>query len=154
MLTPPPPPPYAAEDAVLAAARQWPADGIPDNPRGRLIRVASRRAEDTDWPQILALYDLLVGVAPAGDPMASLGRAVAVAMVHGPAAGLAAADELAGALAGHHRLAAVRAHLLERAGDRDAARAAYQEAAAGTLSAPEQRCLRLRAARLGQGRPG
>ncbi|NEB82444.1 DUF952 domain-containing protein, partial [Streptomyces sp. SID14478] len=106
------------------------------------------RAEDTDWPQILALYDLLVEVAPAADPMAALGRAVAVAMVHGPAAGLAETDKLTGALGGHHRLAAVRAHLLELAGDRDAARAAYQEAAAGTLSRPEQRYLRVRAARL------
>lgn len=81
--------------------------------------------------------------------MAALGRAVAVAMVHGPAAGLAETDKLADALGGHHRLAAVRGHLLELAGDRDAARAAYQEAAGGTLSRPEQRYLRLRAARLG-----
>ncbi|WP_432178910.1 RNA polymerase sigma factor [Streptomyces sp. NBC_00063] len=106
-------------------------------------------AEDTDWPQILALYDLLVRVVPEGEAMAALGRAVAVAMVHGPEAGLAETDKLADALGGHHRLAAVRGHLLELAGDRDAARAAYQEAAGGTLSRPEQRYLRLRAARLG-----
>lgn len=106
-------------------------------------------AEDTDWPQILALYDLLVRAVPEGEAMAALGRAVAVAMVHGPAAGLAETDKLADALGGHHRLAAVRGHLLELAGDRDAARAAYQEAAGGTLSRPEQRYLRLRAARLG-----
>nr|WP_202501689.1 sigma-70 family RNA polymerase sigma factor [Streptomyces sp. SID5785] len=110
------------------------------------------RAEDTDWPQILALYDLLVRAAPEGEPMAALGRAVAVAMVHGPEAGLAETDRLAAALDGHHRLAAVRAHLLERAGDAAAARAAYQEAAAGTLSLPERRYLRTRAARLA-GRP-
>ncbi|MFI9774683.1 RNA polymerase sigma factor [Streptomyces sp. NPDC051956] len=107
------------------------------------------RAEDTDWPQILALYDLLVRIVPEGEVMAALGRAVAVAMVHGPEAGLTETDELADALGGHHRLAAVRGHLLELAGDRDAARAAYQEAASGTLSRPEQRYLQVRAARLG-----
>ncbi|MFE4671630.1 RNA polymerase sigma factor [Streptomyces sp. NPDC056721] len=106
-------------------------------------------AEDTDWPQILALYDLLVRVVPEGEAMAALGRAVAVAMVHGPEAGLTETDKLTAALGGHHRLAAVRGHLLELAGDRDAARAAYQEAAGGTLSRPEQRYLQLRAARLG-----
>ncbi|MFE4249852.1 RNA polymerase sigma factor [Streptomyces sp. NPDC056910] len=106
-------------------------------------------AEDTDWPQILALYDLLVRVVPEGEAMAALGRAVAVAMVHGPEAGLTETDKLADALGGHHRLAAVRGHLLQLAGDRDAARAAYQEAAGGTLSRPEQRYLQLRAARLG-----
>ncbi|MFF2507213.1 RNA polymerase sigma factor [Streptomyces sp. NPDC058067] len=107
------------------------------------------RAEDTDWPQILALYDLLVRVVPEGDAMAALGRAVAVAMVHGPEAGLAETDKLTEALGGHHRLAAVRGHLLELAGDRDAARAAYQAAASGTLSRPEKRYLAVRAARLG-----
>ncbi|MGW8682239.1 RNA polymerase sigma factor [Streptomyces sp. NPDC055817] len=106
-------------------------------------------AEDTDWPQILALYDLLVRVVPEGEAMAALGRAVAVAMVHGPEAGLTETDRLTAALGGHHRLAAVRGHLLELAGDREAARAAYQEAAGGTLSRPEQRYLQLRAARLG-----
>ncbi|MER5952293.1 sigma-70 family RNA polymerase sigma factor [Streptomyces sp. NPDC001893] len=106
-------------------------------------------AEDTDWPQILALYDVLVRVVPEGEAMAALGRAVAVAMVHGPEAGLTETDKLTDALGGHHRLAAVRGHLLELAGDRGAARAAYQEAAAGTLSRPEQRYLQLRAARLG-----
>ncbi|MFD4646090.1 RNA polymerase sigma factor [Streptomyces sp. NPDC058441] len=106
-------------------------------------------AEDTDWPQILALYDLLVRVVPEGEAMAALGRAVAVAMVHGPEAGLTETDKLTDALGGHHRLAAVRGHLLELAGDREAARAAYQEAAGGTLSRPEQRYLQLRAARLG-----
>ncbi|MFD3607695.1 RNA polymerase sigma factor [Streptomyces atroolivaceus] len=103
------------------------------------------RAEDTDWPQILALYDLLVHRAP--DPMAELSRAVALAMVRGPRAGLAAVAALEERLAGHHRLDAVRAHLLERAGDHEAARAAYRRAAALTLSAPEARYLRMRAAR-------
>ncbi|WP_405999924.1 RNA polymerase sigma factor [Streptomyces sp. NBC_00829] len=105
------------------------------------------RAEDTDWPQILALYDLLVRRAP--EPMAELGRAVAVAMVHGPEAGLAEVAGLEGRLAGHHRLDAVRAHLLEKAGDIEGARAAYRSAAARTLSVPETRYLQMRAARLG-----
>ncbi|MEV0319723.1 sigma-70 family RNA polymerase sigma factor [Streptomyces sp. NPDC050659] len=104
------------------------------------------RADDTDWPQILALYDLLVRRAP--EPMAELGRAVAVAMVHGPRAGLAEVAALEDRLAGHYRLDAVRAHLLERAGDPEAARAAYRSAAKGTLSVPERHYLQMRAARL------
>ncbi|MER7665262.1 sigma-70 family RNA polymerase sigma factor [Streptomyces sp. NPDC096193] len=103
-------------------------------------------AEDTDWPQILALYDLVVRLAP--EPMAELGRAVAVAMVHGPEAGLAELDGLEDRLAGHHRLEAVRAHLLEKAGDVEGARSAYQLAARRTLSIPEARYLRARASRL------
>ncbi len=104
------------------------------------------RAEDTDWPQILALYDLLVRLTP--EPMARLSRAVAVAMVRGPRAGLAEVDGLEGELAGNHRLDAVRAHLLERAGDTAGARDAYHRAAERTLSVPETRYLRKRAARL------
>ncbi|WP_055569309.1 RNA polymerase sigma factor [Streptomyces atriruber] len=102
--------------------------------------------DSTDWPQILALYDVLVRRAP--EPMAELGRAVAYAMVHGPRAGLRELAALEGGLAGHYRLEAVRAHLLERAGDTDLARAAYQLAAQGTLSHPEAHYLRTRAARL------
>ncbi|MFD0026371.1 RNA polymerase sigma factor [Streptomyces sp. NPDC058382] len=105
------------------------------------------RAEDTDWPQILALYDVLVRLAP--EPMAELGRAVAVAMVHGPRAGLAEAEALGDRLVGNHRLDAVRAHLLEQAGDPAGARAAYLAAAAATLSIPEARYLHSRADRLG-----
>ncbi|MFD5429234.1 RNA polymerase sigma factor [Streptomyces sp. NPDC127084] len=113
------------------------------------------RAEDTDWPQILALYDVLVSRAP--DPMAELGRAVALAMAEGPEAGLAevsrlerrSADGPADRQPGRHRLEAVRAHLLERSGDAVGARAAYQRAAQQTLSIPEARYLRMRAARLG-----
>ncbi|MFD6654438.1 RNA polymerase sigma factor [Streptomyces parvus] len=110
------------------------------------------RAEDTDWPQILALYDVLVRRTP--DPAAALGRAVAVAMVHGPRAGLAEVDALAEAgtagraLPWHYRLDAVRAHLLERAGEMAAARTAYRAAADATLSEPEARYLRVRADRL------
>jgi RNA polymerase sigma factor (sigma-70 family) len=101
----------------------------------------------TDWPQILALYDLLVERAP--EPMAQLGRAVAVAMVHGPRAGLTEVACLESRLRDHYRLDAVRAHLLEKAGDTEAARAAYESAAERTLSVPEARYLRTRAARLG-----
>src|SRR6185436_4467911 len=105
-------------------------------------------AEDTDWPQIVALYGVLQQLAPG--PMVTLNQAIAVAMVDGPRAGL---DLLAGLddddrVAGHHRLAAARAHLLELAGDAPAARAAYQAAARRTTSLPEQRYLESRAARL------
>ncbi|MFE8912698.1 RNA polymerase sigma factor [Streptomyces globisporus] len=107
----------------------------------------AERAEDTDWPQILALYDLLVRRSP--DPAAALGRAVAVAMVRGPRAGLAEVDALAEATGRrNHRVDAVRGHLLERAGEPDAARTAYRAAADATLSEPEARYLRRRADRL------
>jgi predicted RNA polymerase sigma factor len=105
-------------------------------------------AEATDWPQILALYDVLMAVAPG--PVVTLSRAVALAHVHGPRAGLALlgtldADER---MAHSHRLEAVRAHLLEQAGDPTAARDCYLRAAKMTGSVPEQRYLELRAARL------
>ncbi len=105
-------------------------------------------AEHTDWPQILALYEVLARVAPG--PMVTLSRAVAVAMVHGPTAGLAMLGTLDAAdrAAQGHRLDAVRAHLLEQSGDLDAARAAYLRAAEATASQPEQRYLQLKAARL------
>jgi RNA polymerase sigma factor (sigma-70 family) len=104
------------------------------------------RPEDTDWPQILALYDVLVHRAP--DPMAELGRTVALAMVHGPRAGLAALEDLEGRLAGHHRLDAVRAHLLEREGRLAEAGTAYATAARLATSIPEQHHLNERAAAL------
>ncbi len=105
-------------------------------------------AAETDWPQILALYEVLERLSPG--PVVSLNRAVATAMVHGPAAGLAALDDLAGdpRLAGHHRLPAARAHLHEMAGNRDCAIADYSKAADLTTSLPEQRYLRMRAAHL------
>ncbi|MGI5194919.1 RNA polymerase sigma factor [Streptomyces sp. CA-288835] len=103
--------------------------------------------DSTDWAEILGLYDVLVHLVPS--PVERLNRAVAVAMVHGPRAGLAELDALAPELTSGHRLDAVRAHLLERAGDPEGARAAYESAAAKTLSLPEQRYLRGRAARLG-----
>jgi RNA polymerase sigma factor (sigma-70 family) len=112
------------------------------------VHDEAARFEDTDWEQILGLYELLATVAPG--PMVTLNRIVAIAMVHGPQAGLEqlAAAETDPALAGHHRVAAVRAHLLDLAGDRDAARDQYRLAARRTLSIPEQRYLESRAARL------
>jgi RNA polymerase sigma factor (sigma-70 family) len=105
-------------------------------------------AEATDWPQILALYTLLQQVAP--NPTVTLNRAVAVAMVQGPAAGLAVLDALSTdeRISASHHLVSVRAHLLEMAGDHDAARASYQEAARRTTSEQERRHLLTRAARL------
>ncbi|MER5395298.1 sigma-70 family RNA polymerase sigma factor [Streptomyces sp. NPDC002599] len=103
-------------------------------------------AEATDWTEILGLYDLLVRRVPG--PVEHLNRAVAVAMVHGPRAALAELDRLEEEPAAGHRLDAVRAHLLERAGEPDAAREAYASAAAKTLSLPERRYLEVRAARL------
>ena len=103
-------------------------------------------AADTDWPQILALYDVLQRLAPS--PVAALNRAVALGQVHGPRAALDAVRELEqGVLAGNHRLLAVRAHLLEQAGDRSAAGEAFRQAARLAGSVPEQRFLVLRAAR-------
>jgi len=103
------------------------------------------RAQDTDWPQILGLYGVLGAVAPG--PMVTLNRIVALAMVDGPEAGLAALDTATG-LGDHHRVYAVRAHLLELAGDLVGARTQYALAARRTLSRPEQRYLESRAARL------
>ncbi|MEV4879378.1 RNA polymerase sigma factor [Streptomyces cyaneofuscatus] len=139
-----------AEGTALAeeALAQGPAGDYQLQAAIAALHDEAGRAEDTDWPQILALYELLVHRTP--DPAAALGRAVAVAMVHGPRAGLAEVDALAGAREGrrHYRLDAVRAHLLERAGELDAARVAYRAAADGTLSEPEARYLRMRADRL------
>jgi len=104
-------------------------------------------AEATDWPQILALYDLLTLVQPG--PMVDLSRAVAVAMTSGPAAGVQALDDLRDQRAlRHHRFAAVRAHLLEMNGDADGARAEYLRAAELTVSIPERQFLAGRAAGL------
>ncbi|MER7846597.1 DUF6596 domain-containing protein [Kitasatospora sp. NPDC096077] len=103
---------------------------------------------ETDWRQINTLYKILERLAP--NPMASLNRAVAVAVIDGPRAGLALLDELAAddRITDHHRLHAVRAHLLERAGDHSAARETYHRAARGTTSLTERHYLETRAARL------
>ena len=104
--------------------------------------------EATDWPQILALYETLRRFDDS--PMAGLSRAIATAMVHGPAAGLAALDELAAdpRVAAHHRFDAARAHLLERAGRHAEAIDCYGRAARKTTSTPERNYLLLHAARL------
>ena len=106
-------------------------------------------ADATDWPQIVALYELLLRMSD--NPVVALNHAVAVAMAEGPERGL----DLLGALqadariAGDHRLHAVRAHLLEMVGDRAGARAGYLEAASRATNLPWQRHLHARAARLG-----
>jgi len=112
------------------------------------LHDAAPSTDATDWPQILALYGLLRRVDDS--PMARLSEAIALAMVEGPAAGLAALDQAAAdpRLADHHRLDAARAHLLERAGDRSAAIACYHRAAARTGSISERNYLLLHAARL------
>ena len=115
------------------------------------LHAEAASAEATDWPQILALYTLLERLAP--NPMVSLNRAVAVAMVHGPQAGLELLTALAAdqRLAGHYRVDAVRGHVLEMAGDHASARVSYLAAARRTTSLPEQRHLEAQAARLAAG---
>ncbi|SIR21191.1 RNA polymerase sigma factor [Micromonospora avicenniae] len=125
-----PPGPYQLQAAIAAVHSEAPS------------------AAETDWPQIVALYRLLARIAP--NPMVTLNQAVAVAMVDGPRAGLAMLEPLDEdeRTAAHHRVAAVRAHLLELAGEPGPARAAYLDAARATTSLPERRYLELRAARL------
>ena len=114
------------------------------------VHDEAARAGDTDWPQILALYELLKRMSD--NPMVMLNHAIAAAMVHGPSKGL----ELLRALdsdariSSHHRLDAVRAHLLEMAGEREAAIAHYRIAAGRTTSIPEQNYLIAQAARLSE----
>ncbi len=112
------------------------------------VHDEAARPEDTDWPQILALYDLLKRMSD--NPVVMLNHAVAAAMVHGPAVGLELLHQLDtdGRLANHHRLAAARAHLLEMAGDHRAAIDQFQLAAARTASIPERNYLITQAARL------
>jgi RNA polymerase sigma factor (sigma-70 family) len=116
------------------------------------VHDEAARAEDTDWPEILALYGLLQRMSD--NPMVDLNHAIALAMVQGPEAGLERlraldADER---LAGSHRVDAVRAHLLELAGDPEAAVACYRRAAGRTTSIPERSYLLTKAARLSEGR--
>lgn len=108
------------------------------------------RAEDTDWPQILALYGLLERMSD--NPMVSLNRAIAAAMVHGPAAGLRLLEPLDARLGEHHRLDAVRGHLHEMAGDADRAIAHFRAAAERTASLPERDYLTKKAARVAAAR--
>jgi RNA polymerase sigma factor (sigma-70 family) len=104
--------------------------------------------KDTDWPQVLALYTLLERMTDS--PMVLLSQAIAAAMVHGPTVGLERLEALdsEGRLAGHYRLDAARAHLLELAGDHEHAIQHYRAAAERTASTPERNYLMLRAARL------
>ncbi|GIJ21133.1 RNA polymerase sigma24 factor [Micromonospora lutea] len=133
-LTGSPPGPYRLQAAIAAVHTEAPS------------------TEATDWPQVLALYELLEHLAP--NPVVTLNRAVAVGMVHGPAAGLALLSEVeSGLLAGHHRLHAVRAHLLELADDRTAA-AEWRKAARHAGSEPERRYLLRRAAAMSDPSPG
>jgi len=102
------------------------------------------RAEDTDWPQILALYGLLEDLS--GNPMVKLNRAIAAAMVHGPDAGLELLEPLSEELAGHYRLDATKAHLYEMRGDNETAAQYFRAAARGTTSLPERNYLAAKAA--------
>jgi RNA polymerase sigma factor (sigma-70 family) len=112
------------------------------------VHDEAERGEDTDWSQILALYELLKRVAPS--PMVTLNHAIAAAMVHGPAKGieLLRALDSDSRIAGHYRLDAVRAHLFEKMGDREAAIKLYRIAAARTTSMPERNYLITQSARL------
>ena len=121
-----PPGPYALQAAIVAVHTEAPT------------------AEQTDWPQILALYDLLLAAHP--NPVTALNRAVAVGEVHGPAAGLAAVAALADDPRLGHRLDAVRGYFLARAGDASAAADAYARAAAAAPQDAERRHLATRAA--------
>ena len=117
------------------------------------VHAQAPTAEETDWPQILALYRLLERLSP--NPVVTLNHAVALAMVRGPGAGLDLIRTLEhdDRIARHHRLEAVRGHLLEMAGDPAGARASYRLAARRTTSVPERRYLEARAAGLtGEGR--
>jgi predicted RNA polymerase sigma factor len=105
--------------------------------------------EDTDWAQIVSCYSLLEQMT--GNPMVTLNRAVAAAMAHGAEAGLLLLNGLEERLGDHHRLHAVRAHLLEMAGDRQAAIAEFRAAAARTTNQREQHYLTTQAARLSGG---
>jgi RNA polymerase sigma factor (sigma-70 family) len=112
------------------------------------VHDEAARAEDTDWPQILALYGLLERMSD--NPMVTLNHAIAGAMVHGPVTGLTrlAALDADERLAGHYRLDAVRGHLLEMSGDHQAAMAHYRRAAERTTSIPERNYLMMKAGRL------
>ncbi|MEU3117602.1 DUF6596 domain-containing protein [Micromonospora chalcea] len=135
--------------ALVTEALTWSSPG-PYQVQAAIAAVHAEAptAGTTDWPQIVSLYRVLAHLAP--NPMVTLNQAVAVAMVDGPRAGLALLEPLDadGRTAGHHRLTAVRAHLLDLAGDRADARAAYLAAARATTSLPERRYLQARAARL------
>jgi RNA polymerase sigma factor (sigma-70 family) len=142
------------------------SDALPRGPTGpyqlqaaiAAVHDEAPSAEATDWAQILALYELLMQISD--NPVVALNHTVAVAMVHGPRAGLDLLGRLEAdqRIAGGHRFHAVRGHLLELAGDLAAARESYQTAAIRATNLPQQRYLNARAARLPGGgcggRPG
>ncbi len=115
------------------------------------VHDEAARPEDTDWPQIVALYDLLRRMSD--NPMVRLNHAIAAAMVHGPARGLELLDGLQADahMAEHHRIDAVRAHLLELAGHRQEAVRHYRAAATKTANLAERNYLLMQAARLSEG---
>jgi predicted RNA polymerase sigma factor len=117
------------------------------------VHDEATRADDTDWPQILALYELLKRMSD--NPMITLNHAVAAAMVHGPRKGLELLSPLDSdaRLAEHHRLDAVRAHLLEMAGDKEAAITHYRMAASRATSLAERNYLMMQAAKLNETPP-
>jgi len=112
------------------------------------VHDEAQRAEDTDWPQIVELYAMLGRISD--NPMVALNHAVAVAMARGPSEGLSLLQKLDHdpRIQSHYRLDAVRAHLLERAGNVTAALPYYQAAAEKTASIPERNYLLLKLARL------
>ena len=110
------------------------------------VHDQAHRYEDTDWRQILSLYNVLEKMT--GNPMVTLNRAVATAMVDGPDAGLELLDDLGDRLGDHHRVHSVRAHLLELRGDSEGAIAEFRAAAAGSTNLREQQYLATQAARL------
>jgi RNA polymerase sigma factor (sigma-70 family) len=138
--------------ALIAAALARGAAG-PYQLQAAIAAVHDEAAtmDDTDWPQILGLYELLELTAP--NPFTTLNRAVAVGLVHGPRAGLDLLDALRQdkRMARHHRLLAARAHMLERAGQRAEAAEAYAQAARLSTSTPERRYLAAQATRLSSG---
>lgn len=163
-----------ADGELIALAQQnrnlWDRDAIAEGvalisetlPRGSIgpyqlqaaiaaVHDEATTHEDTDWPQILALYGLLKRMSE--NPMVTLNHAVAAAMVHGPRIGLDLLEKLDTdeRLGGHYRLAAVRAHLLDMIGDRTEAITQYRSAAARTTSIPERNYLIAQAARIAEG---
>jgi predicted RNA polymerase sigma factor len=135
--------------ALLRAAGAKPAIG-PYTLQAEIAAVHDQaaRMEDTDWRRILTLYDLLMKISQ--NPMVMLNHAIAAAMVHGPSKGLELLNALDSdaRMAGRHRLAAVRAHLMEMAGEHQAAIEQYRMAARQTTSTPERDYLMAQAARL------
>ena len=137
----------AEGDALISEAWRKGAVG-PYQVQAAIAALHDQAAEasETDWREVLALYGLLERMTD--NPMVSLSRAIAAAMAEGPGSGLAYLKPLEGRLAGHYRLYAVRAHLLEMDGRTEGAIEDYEAAARRTANAPEQQYLMTRAARL------